>query len=591
MRMVSQSPSQAIHAQLTKSFIVKSDVAFNSMKRVIPSYYFGRPLACFKFEGLSSNDQQKIQQMGINPMAGSPGVFLGSPDAEDLPVVYGLAPTQGRFNPGAVNPDGYLAYIYGLRGMEAFTGVMNAYGNKAARMGMHGAGMKVTDIDESGRGSLVVNWEVVESTQVNPQMAAEMSKQTLVSDYMGPVFVHYNDSMKILGSYLDISDARNLVPGVAFGYFPGMLLPDKDYTSHVFGSMFKNTLGNTHESCHATWSRIRAGFRNIAALDCGRILSHVYLGIELAREACVPMVVLHVGGVYQGFVLFGSLRIHHISTEHKSVSADKLQVEIRDLNKHEKALSKIMVEINAAFPGTIQSLNDISSSRKLANLFYSIDFNDLSISPAQDTICDLLEALTFDMKYAPISISAVQDFLRFVVTGDTSHLSRHDHMITRRLVSSKDRVEFGLAIFGPEAPTMNYEQKGKGSTYSIPQESSLDPLTAVPVGGSRILKFIPFSVVSFGLAVNQWQALINTKSFTIPSARKNRKEFTDARSVTLKVGSSPAFESIWSLVKQVAFYRGEARALKRKVPLAEGEEEMPEAGPSKKAKGYLANDF
>jgi hypothetical protein len=544
------------YTQLNNVTQIGKEQYFNVFKGITANISFEKPVASFIYNALSDAQQEKLRGFGMNPEPSRTQVWTGSPLLENIADMFSFGCVDGRVSPGTVSADGFLSYSYAIKGMMFYSEVSHvaAVNHSSIIMNPTGESFDITTNKQSELCRLG-SQHIFKSdlTHFIGNSADFIRGNTGV---VKQIIAGWDNTKAITGCLSGLDGHQLRQGGLFFPYFNHMLTPDRDYTSHVFGSLFLKCLGTDSVVCSRVWRRIRSGLRSIAHTRAGCIFSHAYLGIELSRNAGVPITFIYETGIYHGFTLHGDIEAHHYSTVHKALSQEELVKEVESVNEHDRSLGGILLILNSplksdGMPMYLFSMEDIKTSRRLARTLRSVDFDLFISTDYKLKLKDLFTKLSFGDTFAPINQKSVIDFLSFVSSGEERLLDGYGAIITVRLIESKDRISYALGMFGHKAPSLNYGDKG--ITFTIPREiNATDPNLNVPNGGSRSLKFLPFKTVSHAQAVSQWQNLFSKGKFTIPNGRKGKTEFTDSREISLKVGSDPQFSLCYQMIKDIS---------------------------------------
>jgi hypothetical protein len=400
----------------------------------------------------------------------------------------------------------------------------------------------------------------------DPYLKENKMTMTCVSRLVLPSTSRYDDTRMIQAEIIDQYGNGIIAEGSFFQYFQGMLLPDKDFAAHVFGDTFLKCLGDSLELSSNVWHRVRKGLRAIATSMAGKAISHAFLGIKLSKSAGLPIRFVIFNGVYHGFVIFGPSVTYLFGKTINSVGEDVLRKEIKDISEHDVVLAKIRDILNAVLdkdgkPRYELTIGDINTSRKLGNVLFNITDEDMVLGMLKTQLEVHMSGLNFGDSYAVPNIDNVLIFLRFVRSGELGLLEDFPSFLDKGLLANRDRVYFGLAIFGLRVPTCNY---GGDKMFTIPGINAIDTNIIAPVGGTRPLRYIPFRMVAHGFGVQHWRNLFETGKLMIPEGRKNKAEFTDLRDVHFQCPEMK-FQETYDVVKDIVnMNRGSVSGSKRK---------------------------
>jgi hypothetical protein len=555
----------------------------NIFKAIVPSFGFDRPLMYCQLGTLSDEQQATAADIGLQKEVGK-GVYYGSPRVADIGRLMSLKPTNTRFRPTSASMDAYLAYAYALKGMEIFSDVSHQI--TAGRFAtLIGRSIKTSSATET-EPPKVGRWDGTES-KIGVANSAWMKQtgydHTVCIEDARITYQNWNNTRTIVAPIITNVSKK---PGQFFRYFAGMNTPDKGIISHVFGSLFIQSLSTEEDNCGAIWTRLKSGFRQLATLKAGMALSHAYYGIELARNNCLAISFVVISNIYHGFILHGDFKVHLYGTVTTTKDVMELNEELHDISKHDIALANLVAYIRKAMQVVEKeeakvkydiTVEDVDSSRKLANFLYLIDrsfFIDF-----EEKMIGFFEDISFASDYAIPKQESITDVLNFVRTGDLSLLNKYSSVLSRRTLST-DRLIFALQIFFGKVPSVNY---GDDAKYTISFTSNDGNITPGP-SGKRPLAFLPFKLETVEVATIQWQRLFKSGIIGIPAGRKGKTEFTDTRQVAFKIGGDAEFLAFYGLIKDIVKKTKETGPVKRK-------RDDADEGPSKKkGKGKVSED-
>jgi hypothetical protein len=549
---------------------------------------FDVPMAAFKFDGLTEEERDTLRSYGLREDLTNRGVFVGCPTETDYKKIIAMSPTDGRIPPSYVSADGYLAYMYTIKAYQIYSSL-----SRLVIRGTPNFVYKATDEDETAdisdarqKVNVIALGETIIGTSYSRDVKDGWTNSTHAE--LIPQVALLEAHTTLSSGFVDSADLSTMTarPGIFFPYFGGMLNPDKSMVIHIFESLFYRGLGKDSDSASAVWSRLRPGIKNFAFTAAGRAISHLYAGIKYSTQTGTTITAILSSKRYVGFVLQGDLEVTLYGTTTRAIAWSELKLEIESVDSHTKNLDKIAAEINKldvrrnrpALTGA-----DINTSRKLVSMLLSIDVNDRSADFTK-VVTPLLSKLSYGDRYAPLTEQSILIFLSYVHSGDESLIRSFSAYVDNGYGMLADRVHVGLGIFGPKAPSLNFTSSGK--TFIIPGPDAADG-NLVITEGVRRLQYLPFALEPIRVAGTQWHSLFNHGKFTIPDARKGKKEFTNGNNVQIKIGQAARFTGAYTMIKErVHMVKAEmARTGKRKLNEASGSE--PRKKKAKTLKGLV----
>jgi hypothetical protein len=539
-------------AQLNHQYIRMTGVP-RSVLKSIPALTFTMelPTAVFNYESLSPDNETFLKTCGLGQDPNDKGAWIGSPLSHQVGQLFKLGPIQKGFRPGLVNHLGYLAYIQAIRGAQvlSYVGRASSFGEAANTLfftdgivDTHTAHVTVPTLDgpidmEFGPAHINVPYQYSLSTSI-AAMAAPL-----------------DNKRKLEGFFTDLQTLQ--LPGEKnmhfFPYFHGLLDADKDFTFEIFNKYLMNCVSDSVEGVSNQRKLLRAGFRNLAPTRSGKMLSHMYYGLDLSIEQSGKITLVVENGVYLGFVICfkDAISFKHLGVLHTSKDKKEIKEELGELGKHEKNLKSICAKLNAMLdvegdPRYSFSITDIDTSYKLISVFRKIDFEMLDME-TRVSIGNLLADLRFGHQEPIREEKTVIDFLRFMASKDISVLKDYRFVITPALMQNLNDLYIGLSIFGSRVPSLNYGGRD-GLIFTIPNDGANDNNV---IGSPRALQYIPFKYRSFSEAYVEWKAVLETGSMSFPRARKGKAEFVNSKQVDLRIANDPSFTDGYRMIKNI----------------------------------------
>lgn len=585
----------------TAASVTIADGSYKNLiyKAPIPDSWFFVPQGAFTLDHPSEQDSNKMLEYGTGRDRPGSNVFTGRPDAASLAGIFKLGKlTRGPYVPGTVPAEGYLAYTLCLRVMNLYSHFSfyftTGIGNIAVSSGhVISAGEMETKLVHQHASNTTTHATDVGGCPATLSFAVGLVQEAIVPQADSAI-------RQMFFNPLEASIPNLRVHNITFPYFEGMNLVDRDIITSEFRETFFTILGKDASTVVNVWKNLKGGLSMLGNLPAGRAVSHAFRGIQLSKEMAAGIVFLVGGGEYYGFILtkHDPFQVFAFGCEVKSVDVVTTTNIIGSVNQHSRALEAIVRLLREPRrPGTNEVLYDvevghIDTSRKLANYLRSTSRDQFIRATFDDDLGAEMEKLRFGVEFKPPTVSMIQTFLEFCLTGQDSLLDDYPAYLGGTYWRNKDRVNFGLGIFGEKAPSLNYGLSSeKTITFNLPHNN--DPTDAnvdIPEGGVRALRFLPFALVPVSNAANQWQSLFNTGRLVLPEGTTSRgkrgnvtKTFTDPDRFIIQVGNAPFFGLIYHQIKQITHTTKEGlRGGKRR----RNEEEV-ETGARKKSKKQM----
>jgi len=550
---------------------------YSLFKHVESVISFKVPNAVFTFEQLSDLQKASLRSLGLTEDPTAKNTFNGTPSASDLNTVYSMGPIDSRFSPGSVSADGYLAYIYGLKGLAIFSQLSRGY--MGEKMNLF-AKMESTDTSEGGE------WKVardnVTSTEVDCKLGALQGFNQLTSSTFMEFVYPGTSSKRILGAFMRPSsiDSWGVDDSILFPYFNSMITPNKEIMADIFIDLFFKGLSDSADGAARMASKLRTGFRRLATTRAGLAMTHAYHGIRLAIQSQNAISFLIESGVYFGYILTGPENVVFYGQVQEKLDAEALKKEVGRFNRRDRVLGEMLSLMNSplnasGMPVYKFTKTDIDTSRRFSNAYATISEEYLGAKAFTEDLPKFVDEMLWGDNFSTPSQSMILDFLRYVHTGEDHYIEKYPAYLSGSYYRKTSRVARGLGIFGGRAPSCSYGTT-KDQTFTIPKDLEAEDPNMKETDGKRLIAYLPFSIVPITTAFNQWNALFQSGMMRIPHGRKDKTEFTNGKQVHLQIGGNPAFSTAYHLIKEhSAVVRKAAQEGKRRRV-----DDDSEAGPS-----------
>jgi hypothetical protein len=527
------------------STITNSPITMNVFKPITRlSQSFDVPVASFRFGDINNDQRAELQGMGMQQDLANRNIYIGSPAIHNLNRITQLGPVEDRIRPGHISYEGFLAWVYLMKGVQVYTTTKNLMTNQPFNMAIIDPSDNV--ILPKGKGDLLcidASKRTFENTTEYP-----------IAPYSGVLVVAppAEDHSSFVGSFIDVKTVgmEEMNNSVFFPYFRGMLLADKDTSFQVFRSLFQDLLAPTVEANIRLMGRIRSGLRQLAFSQSGIVLSHIYRCISIAEEVWGSKITVVLNGnSYAGCFVTGKFKVHG---QGKVLLPDDISEDLKRVNLLESQAGEICALINAVESTTGQRpynfpKETFMKSRSALRAFNSLDTNLFHSSEVLVTVKAKLEDMEFNDVFPPPTMNALLDAVKFMSTGDVAVLRDYPAYLGGGVLASNTRTWEALSLFGPKAPTCNTGDK-KGTIITFPSPGKEDKNT-IPVNGVKPLSYFPFWTQPLNVAVSQWDKMISGGVLSIPRGRKNKKEFTDLHRTIFTIGTNPQYQTLYDMIK------------------------------------------
>jgi len=545
------------------SYQVVTEAVFTNIFPKIPfRASFEVPALEANFDSMSEDLRAELRGFGMAEATATK--FQGSPDSISFGKILRMGPNDKRITPGFVSINAYYAYIQCIRGMALYQYMANNVAQNDPKIRLLKTRLETIKVGSSvnignwGDRSVIENYDLSAAVTSGPN-------EIVCFDATGTLAYPYDKSRSIVTNFLTPADGITN-NGLYFAYFRGMNLPDRSFAATIFQRIFFKGLGPDPLSAAGSFGRIREGLRQLSHFPAGLAITHAYLGISLSENAQVPIRFVISDGVYRGFVLTGNFSVIYRNVLYSPESPMEVTTQIQQLNAHGLTLGILVVRLNAAtkadgtaFP--ILDVTSINTSRKLLNAI-NARRNTGTISEAEwDGIFDLVKDLRFSDHFKPYTPTDILNFLKYV-RGDDAAISNYPAYLHGNYARDTSRLSIGLGIFGPTAPSVSFDHKGR--TFTIPDSASNDPNLS-EVNKKRVLQFIPIETLPVINARERWSTIISKGEFRFPNPSKNKaSSFVERKHYNIAISGTdfgPTYDLIKSLVSSA---RSNAQAGKKR---------------------------
>jgi hypothetical protein len=462
-----------------------------------------------------------------------------------------LGISETRFAPGTVSMNAYIAFFYSIRLAVAFSVATTPY-ERVAGTWMYG-----DNIAGKFDGAQPSEYYTISrSTRVSTSDPVTVAGlQSYISGRMMPIATPMNKSgLVVLPSFEDWCSKAKGQETIAFKYFRDIYTPDTKFAVNLIQRLFFRSLGGSLDSCTKAMTFIRAGMRSLVHTPEGEMISHMYLGIQLAENGGFGFYPIFKSGTYGGFILSGQGEVIFKGKGLPKGTMVESIGYIRALDLHDQRIAEIaalfdgvkLVDGSTKYPcSSVQ----IDTSRKLQDFYHLVDPMDFTTTI--DQIDLKIGDLRFSDRYANPSIENIRIAVEYMISGDKNLLVPFHRYIRAGAIKRKSNVAVALSIFGPRVPTVNFGITYKNKiSFQIPKDESKQDLNLVAQkDGKPAVQYIPVSLVNFDQGVNQWEKLLRSGVMTFPAPRSGKKEFTDMTVVNSQIGGRD-LQGMYSLIKR-----------------------------------------
>lgn len=307
-----------------------------------------------------------------------------------------------------------------------------------------------------------------------------------------------------------VSTAPSL-PGLLFPYFPGLLEDDRQFIPSVVRTYFLQSLGNDREEICSAFQDFKGGCGTWASSESGRILQHVFAGIQMALESQTRLYLLN-DKKYNGFSMHGwYFHVSIYGRVYYPKEAEELTAEIRKSDEHANAILALMkllkeCKIDKDCPKEYKTLprrlDDLRGARHLHELIAWRVKDDETIQ----AIDKLVAETSFPQKFRSFTVDNIIQALKWIVGDDTIPEGEPMYLgggIARRIEKSLE----AFSVFGELGPSF-IVPGGKG--VKIPSSVAADVQLESKGKNPPPLNVMVLSKKPLIQCMNDWETLCRT---------------------------------------------------------------------------------
>jgi hypothetical protein len=300
---------------------------------------------------------------------------------------------------------------------------------------------------------------------------------------------------------------------------------------------------------------LRRGFVDLQTSDAGKVLQHVYYGIQCSVETGSKLRIIVDKGTYRGFVLIGgNIAVLVDGVLQNPIKATKLQREIAAMDIHKAAVGSIIetlakLEVKFGENSVVDQEKALESSRYLANEIHRRKV--AGDSEEEISLKNSIKHLRYGDKYWEMNPANVLKITRCITTGQIAD-SEPFYLGTDYAFSDNILIRI-LSVFGPLAPTLSTRNGNKNIALSPPGND--DPNLRIEANRTKV-PFLPIYSRGLGDAADMWEQLRRTKVLKIMAAKaKGQGKFAD-RSTDVGHVAGKEFQDLYSLLRTWAHASG-----------------------------------
>jgi hypothetical protein len=546
-----------------ESKLVHTSKPFRGILKDIPLKYIGAPPVSVRFNSLTEAQIEKLHSWDFLRTFEDSLEWAGYPYYENVLAMFdkanGFQPIS-RSSPGHVAPESYLVHCTVERGLIALANAtrLAARANQDIRLDPIAFAANtfpdMTAMDFHGIQSQFGGMVTALETAFGSDTSTSYAELGPFSYLVVPLGQYDTFAENVI---FDITGYTAPAAGTLFPYFPGLLIPDKDY---VYNMTFKYLFRCLHDDpaeAHSKIKQMRQPLRFMASLPSGLVQAHMFMGIDLAITSQSAVQFLVDNTTYKGFTLINpDMRTLHRNTVIEPATAADLTSQVRQLNSHAQALITIASILSSVKLGNGVdskypiSPSDIDTARKL-NKALTITINKDDFQEAQHAAIDkAVKDLVYGDKYPKVNTESLLTFLRYVQSGYDKSLIEHEPMYYGgQFYKTESPLERGLLMFGNRAPSFLI---GGNKIMTIPNKNSaVDTNMALDDDKNRNWRYMPWKMVSIKDAAKDWVKVFSTGRITLPNPRKERNEWIDLSKTSGHIHHEKGVEEVYGMLKAI----------------------------------------
>lgn len=542
--------------------VVINPPSFNNISKSFAIFPINPPTVMINVKGISDTDEFKALGLRDEVSVDFPGKWMisSSMSLENLRKLWGMGiDLRGPSLAGNVNPAGLLAFYYAWKAVGIFQLVVGG------RKDMKYTGMKLVDGGIEEGVELGAGIPIIGKSEEHPAIEA-LEIKNKVSDGKEKVFDHARFRTVIAPVHSDytrisfVSKSSDPLPqekGFVFEYFDEMLVGSKDFVAGVFFRYFSRCIVDKAEELEGLAPILRRGFVDMFTSNAGKILQHVYFGIQSAVETGSQLRIIVDRGSYKGYVLLGSnARVLVNGVVERPRAITDISDETKALDSHRNAVERIIeILMGLEVKSGEGADKDLDAQLMLTNSRYMAKQIQRRKVPGdsseEENLKDAVSKLRYgDTYWLPNSANTLK-IMRCIMMGQMSD-SEPFYLGGDTCFTDNSIVKI-LAVFGPTAPTLSVRTGNKSLAICPPDAN--DPNLEV-VGNTTRVPYLPIYSRNLTDAADMWDNIRRSKVLKVMGAKaKGAGKFVD-RSADVGHLSGKEFTEIYALLRTWAHAAG-----------------------------------
>lgn len=380
-------------------------------------------------------------------------------------------------------------------------------------------------------------------------------------------------------------DQKTGFEGYIFPYFREMLTADPDTPFQQFLKLYHHCISTDAEEMASSMELLRRGFRFLASTAAGKVVQHIYFGMQLCIEMGGFMYLIKDGAEYTGFAIEGKgLSLLAKNKVRNSYDEDDILSALSLLSTHGTAVKRIFDAVIAIsrFDGNMEEIT-VDECKKNPRLLRALiqARGAKDIEEIREILNEYIGQLRYQQTYWDTTPKNILRFLQAMsqnVSMKDEPMYVHIDVLTNR---SSEILEY-LSVFGAQAPSFYY-----GNTVKQLMNTGEEDPNLRLIDGKRAVPHLPYVKKGLIQSAMDWATIRRSHAIKFQGPKKQGQNagYSDSRSRD-GVIANPEFEDFYPLLRLWSYSRsndggGKSKGKKR---ATDGDDDMEEGSSKKKPK-------
>jgi len=342
-------------------------------------------------------------------------------------------------------------------------------------------------------------------------------------------------------------------PGFIFPYFKEMLVADPDTPFQNFLRLYHHCFADDASEAGGNAELLRRGFRFLSSTPAGRVIQHVYFGINLCIDMGGRLHIIKDGSDYAGFAIEGeNLSVLVRNRIKNSYQPDDIRVALESLSSHSAAVRKIydiLVAVGRVDGGEEQRTFEecVQNPRVIREMILARGAKDMNA--LRETLGERIGELKYRQTYWEDTSENLLKFIQKLTHGASMMNEPMYVHIDVMMNRSSNLLEY-LSVFGSQAPSLYY-----GDTVKQIAATGKDDPNLRLINGKRALPYIPYVKKGLIAAAMDWATVHRSHAIKFQGPRGKigpNAPFADKKARTGLI-TAPQFDDFYSLLRLWSF--------------------------------------